>query len=284
MKKGGLAINTYSFDYNGRNSREFDLIIGGMNLSDDIPLGMSREVMAGTLNKYRQFSNYMGTSWSDVLEFDIALTKNPCDFPDREGMRFTEEEINEINAWLTSPEYPLLLKMYDIDLGEYTNYEYYGIFRNIQAQAIQGEIISLLMTFTTNSPFAWTPEIQKDFTCEGSISFVIKSKSAEYNKPIYPMIKIVSTNASASQITITNITDNNKAVTLQIPASSTVTIDTEKSMIYDENSLITLEDLGIEDVSNIYWPRLYYGDNNFSISGNFMVSFIWREPRKVGAY
>ena len=30
-------------------------------------------------------------------------------------MYFTEDEVNEINAWLTSPDYPTLFHMYDYD-------------------------------------------------------------------------------------------------------------------------------------------------------------------------
>jgi len=55
------TINTFSFDYNGHNSAEFDLAIGGISISDDIPLGMNREILAGSINRYRSNPNHMGT-------------------------------------------------------------------------------------------------------------------------------------------------------------------------------------------------------------------------------
>jgi len=48
-------------------------------------------------------------------------------------MIFTEYEVNEIAAWLTSPDYPTLLKMYDDDLESFTRYEYFGVFSDIQS-------------------------------------------------------------------------------------------------------------------------------------------------------
>ena len=54
----------------------------------------------------------MGTKWNDVLEFTISLVRDPCG---NGHMHFTEDEVNDINAWLTSPDYPLLFHMYDYD-------------------------------------------------------------------------------------------------------------------------------------------------------------------------
>jgi len=45
-----------------------------------------------------------------------------------------------------------------------------------------------------------------------------------------------------------------------------------------------MEDVGIGDLTYIYWPRLYYGNNSITIIGDTDISFSWREPRKVGAY
>jgi len=57
----------------------------------------------------------MGTRWSDVLVFNIQFIKSPCDSGSAANMYFTEDEVNEINAWLTSPDYPTLFHMYDYD-------------------------------------------------------------------------------------------------------------------------------------------------------------------------
>lgn len=57
----------------------------------------------------------MGTRWSDVLTFNIQFIKSPCTTGSQQNMFFTEDEVNDINTWLTSPDYPILFHMYDYD-------------------------------------------------------------------------------------------------------------------------------------------------------------------------
>ena len=56
----------------------------------------------------------MGTQWSDVLTFTMSLIKDPC--YEMNNYIFTEEEVDDIAAWLTSPDYPTLFHMYDYDV------------------------------------------------------------------------------------------------------------------------------------------------------------------------
>jgi len=56
-----ININTFTFDYNEHNSAEFDLVMGSISMSEDIPLGLNREIIAGSINRYRSTPNHMGT-------------------------------------------------------------------------------------------------------------------------------------------------------------------------------------------------------------------------------
>ena len=103
------------FEYDGTDSQELHLAIAGLEQSDDVTFGLGREVLHSSLNRYRNRVGHMGTRWSDVLTFNIQLIKDPCEFPAQSAMFFTEDEVDEINAWLTSPDYPKLLHMYDYD-------------------------------------------------------------------------------------------------------------------------------------------------------------------------
>ena len=76
---------------------------------------MSRTILKGGMNRYRSNPNHMGTQWDDVLSFSVSVVKNPCLFPLQQDAVFTEEEVDEINKWLTSPDYPILFHMYDYD-------------------------------------------------------------------------------------------------------------------------------------------------------------------------
>lgn len=282
-KKGDEKLRTFSFDYDGINSTSYSLMIGGISVSEEIPLGLSREVLSSGLNRYRSITTNMGTQWSDVLSFDVSFIKSPCEFPDDEGMIFTEYEVNEIAAWLTSPDYPTLLKMYDDDLESFTRYEYFGVFSDIQSQVWNGDIIGLNCTFHTNSPFAWTEEKKKQISStqdDNQLQIVVNS--AERKRELYPIVTISD---SAGEVTITAVTDGNNSLTLTIPSNTEVNIDCQKYLIYDQDGNdIAFSDIGIADLTQFYWPKLYNGENIFTVTQGANVTFTWREPRKVGAY
>ena len=116
------------FEYNNHKSTDFGLMIGGLNMSTDIPFAMARDTYVGALNRYKNKVNHMGTKWSGVLQFTISFVKDTCVSPN--DMVFTEEEVNAINSWLTSPDFPLLFHMYDEDTIGYSEYDSIYIHRN----------------------------------------------------------------------------------------------------------------------------------------------------------
>ena len=250
---------------------------------------MSREIFSGTMNQFRNKTYHMGTNWSGVLSFTVSFMKDPCL---GSVLTFTEDEISAINAWLTSPHYPILFHMYDIVTNENEEvtvngkkYDYFGVFNDISPTVVAGNIVGLTASFQTNSPFAWTEEIVQEFTIEseGTCEFMVNND--DRLRIIYPVITITP-NASPGggrvSITMANTRDG-LPMTLSIPVEP-VTIDCEKSIISDAAGVLTFEHLGIGAEDYIYWPRLYHGLNTFNITGDCTVTFKYREPRKVGAY
>ena len=391
------------FTYDGEDSQTHSLAIAGLEQNDDVVFSLGREVLASQLNRYRNRVGHMGTRWSDVLTFNIQFIKSPCDSGSAANMYFTEDEVNEINAWLTSPDYPTLFHMYDYDFerdssdsvilldmpddsftiaigangygaatytiengnitnmggtavdgqkippmfsefnkyngyysipcadkeylnnisgitvngNDYTNihtnswlstygtgqrlensytillntekvlnnkYDYFGVFSDVQAQVIDGNVVGFNCTFTTDSPFAWTHEIHQ--VVDGSATFTVNS--AEKYREIYPLIEITAapdweSSATRSEVTIGNSVDG-LSMTLNLRQGDTTTIDAMQSIIKDHSGLVSFTDLGISDVDYIYWPRLYHGSNTITIEGNATAILKYREPRKVGDY
>jgi len=89
------------FYYNGATSEDYDLMVGGFNLDFDLPLAMNREILRGTMNRYRIIPNHMGTAYQEPLVFTIQMVKSQCSDSDR--YIFTEDEVDEIVSWLTAP-------------------------------------------------------------------------------------------------------------------------------------------------------------------------------------
>lgn len=396
------------FTYDGEDSQTHSLAIAGLEQNDDVVFSLEREVFASQLNRYRNRVGHMGTRWSNVLVFNIQFIKEPCNNASAAKMYFTEDEVNEINAWLTSPDYPTLFHMYDYDferdssdsmilvdgedisavkieasgyypatytisgetatasvdrtpqydeegmeismidpptqltVNEYdgyyslivndknylnalsaitvddqpyenihTNawlstydaegkmenkytilvntekvlnnkYDYFGVFSDVSAQVIDGNVVGFNCTFTTDSPFAWTHEIVQ--SVDGSKTFTVNS--AEKYREIYPLIRI-SPSVDGSSETKVNVTISNSvdglSMRLSLHQGDPTTIDARRSIIKDTSGLISFSDLGISDVDYIYWPRLYNGENTITISGG-TATITYREPRKVGDY
>lgn len=105
------------FDYNGVSSEGYNLITGGYSV-EDYEFGLEREVDHSEMNRYRSYTYTYGTVYDDVLIFPIIFIKDPCKYTDNNDLRFTRQEIREINAWLTSPHFPRLFHMHDEDAEE----------------------------------------------------------------------------------------------------------------------------------------------------------------------
>lgn len=395
------------FTYDNEASTDYGLMIGGFEVNDDIPFAMSRDLLKGSLNRYRNRVNHMGTQWSDVLEFTISFIKDTCQNTTQSSMVFTEDEVNAINTWLTSPDYPILFHMYDYDferdssdslilidnssdsrtfelevdangyqlvsygvedgeieylgvrdredatknppipefvfhdgyiafvtddkdfldniqsisidrvsysnintkewLSTYGNgqsyrnsymillnkqlvlnqkYDYFGLFSSVEAQVLDGEVIGFVATFTTDSPFAWTHEITQTFDCSDGDTVTFNVNSAEKYREVYPVITIRPPRIEGEVSTEIKLKNNidGKELVLQLRPDDTTVIDCRHCKISHASETISFDDLGITDVDYIYWPRLYNGENSFTITGDCVLTFTYREPRKVGAY
>ena len=288
--KGGAILHGVYFTYDNESSQDYNLVIVGFD-APEVPLAMGREIFAGSMNQYRNKVYQMGTNWSGVLSFTVSFMKDPCVGSDQ---TFSEDEISAINAWLTSPNYPILFHMYDIETDENEEvtikgkkYDYFGVFSDVAPKTISENIIGLTATFQTNSPFAWTQEITQTFNVvtEAEQTYTVSVNNDDRLRQIYPVITVRPTSDPGNgrvDITITNTRDG-FPMTLNIPVEP-VTINCERSIISDAAGILTFEDLGIGAEDYIFWPKLYHGQNVFQITGDCEVTFTYREPRKVGAY
>ena len=273
------------FTYDNHSSKEYDLIIASFEQNTEIPMGLTRDILKGEMNRFRVSPNHMGTSYQDVLVFNITLVKDPSNHDNQKELYFTEDEVDEINAWLTSPDYPTLFHMYDYEQETYKKYDYFGLFTDIQTNEVAGYIVGLTYTFTTNSPYAFTDVVKREFVCNGETRIVINVNTSERKREIYPIIKLLTTGNELGRVNIQikNVTDNNRTLSLNV-LKEPITIDCSKSKIYDSVGLLSFEDLGVSDIDYLYWVKLYHGTNNLVVTGDVTITFEYREPRKVGAY
>lgn len=269
-----MAKEGTSFTYLGQSLKSKGYIMVDFD-DDDTPLALTREIESGEMNKYRYIPNYFGAYPTDTLSFEVDIMKNLC-VNEQKDLLITREEFSELAAWLTSSTLPSIL--YFDDNSDEQLY-YFAVVEDIQPYEV-GDLYGVRITFRCNSPYAYTGEIKKILSANSSTSF--DTYSDLWNDYIYPSIVVKP--SSTGSVTLTNVSDGNKSITLSVRNSNNITIDCQKLIISDKAGIITFEDLGISDVDDIYWPRLLgHGKNTFTIKGNCTAEISYREPRKVGA-
>lgn len=220
-----------------------------------------------------------------IIKFPMNYTadiKNGIIIPN-DSDYLTSNNIRIINAWLTSPQYPKLLKF----IGDDYFSEEIEFFATITEVSTEHASLPYELTYTVtcDSQWGYTPLILCKTTSSSTLTreYSIQNNSDCWEDYVYPTIKVSP--KSHGIITIKNKTDNDRTMKINALKSDDFYIDCRNLKIYDiTKSIVSFEDLGIEDIDNIYWPRLAYGENIFEFTGDATFEISYREPRKVGAF
>lgn len=220
-----------------------------------------------------------------IIKFPMNYTadiKNGIIIPN-DSDYLTSNNIRIINAWLTSPQYPRLLKF----IGDDYFSEEIEFFATITEVSTEHASLPYELTYTVtcDSQWGYTPLILCKTTSSSTLprEYSIQNNSDCWEDYVYPTIKVSP--KSHGIITIKNKTDNDRTMKINALKSDDFYIDCRNLKIYDiTNSIVSFEDLGIENIDDIYWPRLAYGENIFEFTGDATFEISYREPRKVGAF
>ena len=290
-----MAIFGSSFTYNGKSSDDFGVIICASEQPESIPIGLTREILKGEITSRRPVANWYNAKYSDVLTFEVTITKP-------ENRAFSREEIRDINAWLTGPRTPTLLFFED---EAFDPINYYGVFTDV-ANTYGSGILMLTYTFTCDAPYGWSNEREFKYTSGGVLEVV--NDTDEINDFVYPLLEISAN--PGQEIEIENLSEISTVLLLhkiKITIPSDINGSTYKNPLYIDTKLhkiytklnnsttlpVNLSDLGFstESLTNLdngslglYWPRLVPGTNKFKITGDCSIRMTFRCPRKVGAY
>lgn len=240
------------------------------------------ELKNGILKYDSTYTPYLDNG---ILKFSMNYTadiKNGIIIPN-DSDYLTSNNIRIINAWLTSPQYPRLLKF----IGDDYFSEEIEFFATITEVSTEHASLPYELTYTVtcDSQWGYTPLILCKTTSSSTLprEYSIQNNSDCWEDYVYPTIKVSP--KSHGIITIKNKTDNDRTMKINALKSDDFYIDCRNLKIYDiTNSIVSFEDLGIENIDDIYWPRLAYGENIFEFTGDATFEISYREPRKVGAF
>lgn len=250
-----MAIIYKDFKYMDNTLLSMGMMCVDFDNDSDIPLGLKRTISKGDTNRYRVKSNHIYTSYDDTLEFEIHIVKSICDSGyDQSKMKFTKDEVRQVTRWLSSSTIPQLLETTDCN-DDHLNY--CGIFTNIESFVVGGEVYGFVLTFTNDSPFAYSDVINYKFDINGNISGTILNNSDLLDDYIYPIVHI--TPISNTDFYMCNLSDctvlDSGKITVSTDTNVTLNNFLEKINTFAQNSRYEIEYYYDEDGYTKMWAN-----------------------------
>lgn len=173
----------------------------------EIPLALDRDMEKGESNRYRNEGNYFYDTWSDGLQLEFNIIKNPDVYNSQAEMEITKDEIREITRWLSSSHLPQWLEIEICETEENENdaVRYKGWFNSIQNWVVFGTVYGMILQFKCTTPFAYTKDIVHETTVSTYKNMLITNNSDEIKSYCYPTIEI--TPKSNGEIYMCNLSD-----------------------------------------------------------------------------
>lgn len=216
---------------------------------------VSRDIIKEEITALDPSPSHYNVAYNDALVQNFFVIKEAGLCGNQEDSKLSGDEIHFIRSWLESPKRPEEL-IIPIQEDEMTVH-YYGLFTDVQPYTHNDECYGLLLTFTCNAPYGYSDYTTSVYSINSSarpVNGTFFNLSAELKEYLKPTITIYSSDVfdNGESITITNTSDNNKEMHITLPSGiSKVTIDCDKKIIIgDEDSLLSMSDIGVTLPSN----------------------------------
>lgn len=260
------------FEYDNEMSDDWDLEIcafddnGSEVTSNGLELNPSIDEL---VNKNIDY----GAKNGDPITFDITLIhKNDRD------RYFSRDEMRELAQWLLTSNIHWL-KLYDL---EYDDYWCLGRFTKISKTKFNGNVPAITLTFVSVFNYYYSDIIIRKFSVSGKSEIEIRNLGDEIEGWIYPNIKIEM--KSAGSVSIKNKLENEGFLLSNLSDNEIITIDGYNLIIYSNKNNSSLTPKVFGDDFNRHWIKLYKGKNILEATGNFDITFEYREARRIGEF
>lgn len=250
------------FNYNGKSTdtviQDCRLILASWDSVTEIQ-GSERSTVAGERTVTRTAVNEFGTIYGKTI-FSYALIRE-------DGQPISDADQRVIETWLTSPKYSIPLELIDCEGTAICRYD--GKFIKTAWIPTHGGWASVRFDFESATPYAYIP---RTLTYSSAGNHTFTCHSDELQEYTYPIVTITA--SSANTVKIKSVTDGNNTMTINMPALITVKIDCDKCILTDNTTseVIDFDDIGWDDIGNIYWLRILPGENTINITGSATVT------------
>lgn len=263
-----------------------DMVIGDFQLSNyglmlasfdtdasstEEELGMDHETIEEYIG-HNPVPIYLGTQYSNKLQPQATIIKNPCMNTETS---FTEHECREILRQLTGYRGYKIMQMYSDEFDELL---YFNVrINNVSYYKVNGNIEGIILFMECDSQFAWSKEYESKYNVSAGNTITFYNASDDLYNYLLPTI-VISSTSSIDQLEIINQSDENWTTTIDnIAAQEVITMDSKNEILTSsiENRLI-LNDF------NMHFIRFVSGKNILQVNADITFTIKCRLPRKVG--
>lgn len=266
-----MAFWGEEFIFNNIPSSDFDLMIYDFNnqTSGDGEFASVVDIVEEVVGT-RWRPHFYGTKFENKLEIEIVFGVN--------AQRLDQEkyldryELSEIATWLTGHDRYL---DFQIEQEDMHHVRYKCIVTSLDIVSYKDVPWALKAKLECDSPYAYMFPQEFVYEVDGS-QLINLFNDSSINGYYYP--KVVIEGITGGDISITNITDNNREFKLTgMPASVlSVTIDNDNCVITNN------QDFNLYEYCNFKFLRLRRGYNTIKVDGSCTIRFICEFPVNTG--
>lgn len=246
-------------------------------------------------------STYISQSFNFKLEGTITLIKDMCYKVGRANPNMTnfkdfvidDYECRALLSYLTGKRgYQWMQVLSTDESGKDMDLYYKARVTSASFKKINGEVVGLILTITTDSYMCYSSEEHVDVVLNANQSLTLQVQSDDYDNYVYPTVYI--TPLETNQFILTaekdiDPTTNAKYTTIITNCSNdgkTIIMDGKNKTIgkytYSNGQYRVTDEAILDNFTNLHWPRLLPGTNILKTNMRCRLQFVYRCPRKAG--
>ncbi len=268
------------FIYDDRLASDYGLAICHISTENNMNIVMGSNLEFETVRHNGNHSNMLiNSKYTDVITATFDVIKLKCGNED--DYELTPNEIEFLMKWLGRKENLKFQPLYEDN--SLSNIYYMGTFNNIEAITINGKVVGMKLTFTSNSSFGFTDmELEYELEANDDIEIYIDTSEIGY---LYPRLDIDI--LGSGDFNIKNKVDEN--VVSNVVIKNCVN---KEHILLDCNYKIIKSDIGTHKIWNDFeydWLRLYSSIgpdtlNRITVNLPCKIHLTCALPRKVGIF
>ncbi|MCI8281386.1 MAG: hypothetical protein HFI76_06785 [Lachnospiraceae bacterium] len=268
------------FEFDNERASDYGLIVGSFQGDAGMEILSSGSDLALNPTKPSRSDRFLihHLDYSEPYTYTFQVIKNYCTAKNGD-ISLSPKEISSIQRWLCRRN---SLHKFKIYAEGYNNLYWMGSFY-AQQVSLNGKIVGLELTFTADSPYAYSEPISLAFDCKEQTPFEIYNMSDEEGA-IHPHMEITFLKESDApyEFTLSNSLDRRIMKIKGCTQNETITIDGKNLMIQSSN----LSHTSLSKDFNYFFPKIintyHGGKNTFTPNADCNITFTYSPICKVG--